>query len=298
MVNKIKRATPSKSVKKEGVKQEAEELGKAEAGQPSEGGVKQQKGIQSVEIGYKLLMGFSSATGALSLKQLAQAAGMTPAKAYFYLTSFTRVGLVERLDQGALYRLGPGAINLGLTALSQIDALQKARDAIGEIRNHPTLSAFISVMGSHGPNVIYRMQGAHWSPYEVRLGAILPRISATGRALIASLSPQMMLASIENDSHLKDFGSPFRKVNRQEALKLCEEVHEHGVAIGGSFVAPNFASVAAPVYDHDGNIPFAITLVGYKGEIDLDYEGEDARRVLVLCTRLSEEMGWRGPKRK
>ncbi len=257
------------------------------------------KGIQSVEIGYRLLTGFTNSTEPLSLKQLAAAAGMTSAKAYFYLTSFTRIGLTVKLEQGALYKLGPAAIHLGLTALSQLDALQKAREAIAQARSHATQSVFISVMGNHGPNVIHRMQGAHWSVYEVRIGAILPRISATGRALMASLPPKLMLEALEKDRTGKaEFGTPYRSISRSEALKLCKDVHAHGIALGGSIVAPDFASVSAPVYDHDRNVSCAITLVGYRGDINLDYDGEDAKRVLALCRRLSEEMGWSGQRMK
>jgi len=254
---------------------------------------KQQKGIQSVETGYKLLMAFSNTTGAMTLKELALAAQMPSTKAYFYLTSFMRVGLVVRVEPGARYKLGPSAIKLGLSALSQLDPLEKAREAIAEIRGHATQSAFISVMGNHGPNVVYRMQGDHLSAYEVRLGAILPRMSATGRALMASLLPEQMLDSVNRATTNHALSTPYRKLTKKEALDLCRQVHEHGVTFGGNFVAPDFASIAAPIYDHVGNVACAITLVGYKGDVSLEYDGEDARRVLTLARRLSGEMGWR-----
>jgi DNA-binding IclR family transcriptional regulator len=252
---------------------------------------KKAKGIQSVEIGYRLLACFSTSTDPMSLKQIADASGMTSNKAYFYLTSFTRVGLVTREKNSTLYSLGPAALNLGLTALSQIDGLQKARDGIREIRSHPGQSAFISVLGSHGPTVVHRMQGAHWSVFEVRIGAILPKISATGRALLASLSPQLMFESIEADQETSDYGTPFRHIEKAEAVRLCEEVHLYGVAIGGGFVAPGAGSIAAPIFDHDKNVKAAITLVDTLGNIDMSPTGKDAKRLLALTNRISREMG-------
>jgi DNA-binding IclR family transcriptional regulator len=256
---------------------------------PAEG--KKAKGIQSVEIGYRLLACFSASTEPLTLKQIAEAAGMASNKAYFYLTSFTRVGLVVREKNSMLYSLGPAALHLGLTALSQIDALQKARDGIREIRSHPGQSAFISVLGSHGATVVHRVQGAHWSAFEIRIGAILPKISATGRALLAALSLQQMLESIESSQESSDYGTPFRRIGKAEAFRLCEEVHLHGVAIGGGFVAPGAGSIAAPIFDHDKNVKAAITLVDTPGNIDLSPTGKDAKRLLVLTSRISRELG-------
>eukprot|EP01037_Dinobryon_pediforme_P026949 gene26949-29649_t len=54
------------------------------------------KGIQSVEIGYELLVTLSKLAEPASLTDIALANAMTPSKAYFYLTSLVRVGLVHK----------------------------------------------------------------------------------------------------------------------------------------------------------------------------------------------------------
>ena len=64
------------------------------------------KGIQSIEIGYRLLGCFLTAPGPHTLTSLAAAAEMTPTKAHFYLTSLVRVGLLAK-SGGRTYTLGP-----------------------------------------------------------------------------------------------------------------------------------------------------------------------------------------------
>ena len=58
------------------------------------------RGIQSIEVGGQLLQALLRAGRPLPLKELAQRAGMTPAKAHPYLVSFGRLGLVA---QGETY---------------------------------------------------------------------------------------------------------------------------------------------------------------------------------------------------
>jgi len=75
------------------------------------------KGIQSIEHGYRLLEALEHSGGGLSLKDLASAAGMSPSKAHFYLTSLVRVGLVSQAAVGGHYEFGPAAIRFGMAVL-------------------------------------------------------------------------------------------------------------------------------------------------------------------------------------
>ena len=57
---------------------------------------KERRGIQSIEVGGQLLVALADSGSAMSLKQLAEAAHMTPAKAHPYLVSFGKLGLVTQ----------------------------------------------------------------------------------------------------------------------------------------------------------------------------------------------------------
>ena len=97
------------------------DLDSAENGDP-------RAGIQSVEVGFELLSALSDAPGALMLRDLAAAAGMSAAKAHRYLVSFQRMGLVMQDPVSTRYDLGPAALRLGLASLSRIDAVKLARE--------------------------------------------------------------------------------------------------------------------------------------------------------------------------
>lgn len=57
---------------------------------------KQRLGIQSIEVGFRLLDVLTNEPRAMMLRDLAQRAGMTPAKAHRYLVSFLRLGVVAQ----------------------------------------------------------------------------------------------------------------------------------------------------------------------------------------------------------
>ena len=53
---------------------------------------KSRSGIQSIEVGFSLLDVLTNEPRAMMLRDLAQRAGMSPAKAHRYLVSFLRLG--------------------------------------------------------------------------------------------------------------------------------------------------------------------------------------------------------------
>src|SRR5579883_2626882 len=95
---------------------------------------KAQQGIQSVEVGARLLRALVDAPRAQMLRDLAAAARMPPAKAHRYLVSLARIGLVEQQLETGLYDLGPFALALGLSAVARLDPVTAAGPVLLELR--------------------------------------------------------------------------------------------------------------------------------------------------------------------
>ena len=71
---------------------------------------REQRAVQSVEVGGRLLLALAEHTTPLSLKELAAAADLPAARAHPYLVSFGRLGLVQQDAHSGHYALGPAAL--------------------------------------------------------------------------------------------------------------------------------------------------------------------------------------------
>src|ERR1700759_5858217 len=91
------------------------------------------RGIQSIEVGGRLLLALAHHGQPLALKDLAAAADMTAGKAHPYLVSFIKLGLVERETEGGRYGLGPLALQMGLIGLQQYDPVRLATQRLAEL---------------------------------------------------------------------------------------------------------------------------------------------------------------------
>ncbi|MDB5594255.1 MAG: IclR family transcriptional regulator [Hyphomicrobiales bacterium] len=240
------------------------------------------KGIQSVEIGCEMLMHLSRSRQPASLTLLAAELAMSPSKAYFYLTSLVRSGLVSRDDAG-LYKLGRAAREIGFAALSQIDAIDEAREAMVRIQRDIDQSINMSVWGTAGPTVVHRLPAPYWR-LEIRLGAVLSPLTATGRSLLTGF-PESVVSEIIRDALAKATSAdPWRQFSQKKAMSIFLEDRERGLSRGFGSVFPGATSLAAPFRDQNGNTVAAITIQGEGERFDTSYDGPVAKALLAAVS--------------
>jgi DNA-binding IclR family transcriptional regulator len=114
----------------------------------------EQRGIQSVEVGGRLLQALAHTGRPMPLKELALAAEMPPAKAHPYLVSFGKLGLIAQDTASGHYGLGPLAMQLGLISLQQVDPLRLATARLPELAQALQQTVAIAVWGHHGATIV------------------------------------------------------------------------------------------------------------------------------------------------
>jgi DNA-binding IclR family transcriptional regulator len=250
------------------------------------------KGIQSVEIGYMILEALARSAAPMTLTAIAAAVAMSPSKTHFYLTSFSRLGLVTQPAAGGPYTLGPAAIRIGVAALAQVDILQLARDALFEIRDATGETVFLSVWGNLGPTFIHRVQGLHWSPVEVRVGLVMRPLSATGRAFLACYPSAAIDDILAEALATATPREQWYGYTMEQARAMLDEVKRDGVARGLEFGARanGFRGLAAPVKDHEGNVIAVFTINGDATHLDVSNEGPNVTALLRATRRLSQSV--------
>src|SRR6478736_8974535 len=147
------------------------------------------RGIQSIEVGGRLLLALAHQGQPLPLKDLARAAGMTPAKAHPYLVSFIKLGLVERETEGGRYGLGPLALQMGLIGLQQYDPVRLATDRIDELARATGHTVAIAVWGHRGPTLVRIAEAPSPVHVSMRHGTVMSIPGTASGRLFAAYGP-------------------------------------------------------------------------------------------------------------
>jgi len=252
------------------------------------------RGVQSIEVGARLLEVIAATGGAMMLRDIAKAGNVAPAQAHAYLVSFRKCSLVEQDDRTGLYRLGPLALQLGLARLRSFDPLKAASDAVIEFAAETGLSVAIAVWGSYGPTVVQMHEGADQIHINTRPGTVYSLTgTATGRVFCAHILPDVVAAAIKSQQAEK---LKSRFVGSVEDLKSIEAeiafVREHGYAPIASNPVPGISAVSAPIFEVGGQLTGAITVIGPAKTLDLDPTGRSVQQCLELADAISARAGF------
>src|SRR6516164_2523633 len=87
---------------------------------------KEQRAVQSIEVGGRLLLALADSPTPLTLRDLSHRSGLSASRAHPYLVSFGKLRLIEQEPETGRYALGPAALQLGLTCLHQLDPVRAA----------------------------------------------------------------------------------------------------------------------------------------------------------------------------
>lgn len=239
-----------------------------------------QRGIQSIEVGGQLLLALARQGHPLLLKDLAQAAGMTPAKAHPYLVSFGKLGLVTQDAGSGRYGLGPLAMQIGLISLQQFDPVRLAAARLAELAQQMGQTVAIAVWGTHGPTIVHTHEAPLPVHVSMRHGAVMSlRGTASGR-LFAAYLPRAVVRTAADAHH-------FDKAFERELA----DIRTAGLSQVVDGAVPGVSGLAAPVFDVHGAMVLSLTAIGATPGFDTRLEGPPARMLQHCAKELSAQLG-------
>jgi DNA-binding IclR family transcriptional regulator len=250
-----------------------------------------QQGIQSIEVGARLLQALAQASHPQMLRDLAAAAQMPAAKAHRYLVSFARMGLVEQNVETGLYDLGPFALDLGLAALARLEAVTASGPALAELREETGQTVALAVWANHGATIVRWLGADTPVSASLRVGAVLPLTrSATGEAFLAFLPTETTAPFVRKElvEHQRQGLTP---TTREEVDQIIAQTRRRGFARTNEFI-PGISGMAVPVFDYSGAMALALIALGYSKPFDAQFE-KISGAVVCKAEVLSQRLGAR-----
>jgi DNA-binding IclR family transcriptional regulator len=247
--------------------------------------------IRSIEVGFRVVRALLSAQRPTPLRDIAAAAGMPPSKAHLYLASFVREGMAIQDPETGHYGLGPFAASLGLSAIRQLSIIDESRTYLRQLTERTGCATYLSILGETGPAIVSKVDGIRQGVLSVQLGYVLPLTSsATGQIFLAHLPPARRAALLDREyasaSRKQDFHLPREKVEA-----VLPKVLKRGFATSAGQINPNFVAAAAPVFDYNGDITAAITVLGPEKYLSGSKLKEHVPVLLEMVASLSRAMG-------
>ena len=255
--------------------------------------LKQQQGIQSIEVGARLLRALAANGRSMMLRDLAKNAAMPAAKAHRYLVSFMRMGLVEQDANSGRYDLGEFSLELGLASLARIDAVRLATPILDDLCERIGETVALAMWGNHGVTCVRWIEAGSPVTVTLRTGVVLPlTTSATGLAFAAFYRSPYMKKQIDAELRAKaeSTQTPMNTLIGNLDRQL-DEIRRHGIARASGSLTPGINGFSAPVFDHCGRMSAAITSLGTMGHFEMEWGCELASHIKDAAATLSKRLG-------
>lgn len=255
---------------------------KKQAKRPRTADASGRRGIQSIEVGLRIIESLTAAMGPQTLKALSEASDIAPSNCHRYLASFVRTGIVVQDAASGRYDLGPLAVRTGLAALGRLDPVATGLTALSRLVEDTGHTGLLAVLGEHGAVIIRWLTGRRPVRTSLSMGSTLPILgSATGRVFLAFLPPEETAGLVAREAE---------SANRKHVAALRAKVRKAGIAQVSGVLIPGLSAAAAPILDSSGNAAAVLTLVGFRD----GFSRQSIARLREIAAETSRDLGFAG----
>ena len=245
----------------------------------------EQRSIQSIEVGFRLIRALEEAGSKLPLKTLSARAEMPPGKAHLYLVSFMKIGLVVQDPVTSQYGLGPYALQLGLSALRQVNLTEVAHQPLEALHREFELPTYLSVWGRMGPFILLKHDADLPTPFSIKVGFVFPLLTtATGSVFLTHMPDAATRSLLQAESLL----NPDLAAHVDE---IRAGVRATGYAASKGHLFRGFSAISAPVFGHDGSLACAVSILGVAQVMDAGERSRLVGSVQTAARTISHALG-------
>ncbi len=270
--------------------------------------------------------------GQWTIAELSRALTINLSSLHAVLAALETEGFVRRDPVNKSYRLGPFALAIGASALQSHPSLAAAELALNDLATELDLEGFITSACGDAIVVLARVGQHRPTSPSLRVAQRVPLLPPVGGVFIAwaddlkrdlwlSRAPSAQRKPYEEILQLirlrgftvglegperKHLSTAVRAAQSQSATdasntleRALEELARAHYHLGDAWsAAPNTVSlIAAPVFDHRGNVEIALTLSGFAQPLskeEIEEIGRRLRDIAIVATRAS---GGEAPQR-
>ena len=246
--------------------------------------------VHSVERALTVLEALGRKPQGYGCTELGQLLQMHKSTVHRIVSTLRACGFAEKDPHTDCYKLGSKIIYLGLKALKNLDFRKTAIPYMQELVEISRETVQLAVLDRGEILIVEQDQ----SPEAVTVNLGLRgqvHCTAEGKALLAGLPNEKVVEILNSQGMQRHTVNTITETGRM--ISHLEKVRAQGFAVNAEETVEGVRAIAAPVYDHTGNIIAALNITGPSSRLTLE---RVYRLVAVLketCESLSMQLGYR-----
>lgn len=246
--------------------------------------------LQTVDRALQVLEQFTAARPEWTLTELSRALSLHKTVVFRILGSLEGRGFLVHDPLTKRYRLGTKIIELGGAAMANIDIRRVAQPLLHDLAHQTHESVILGVPRGDEVVCVDKVD----SPEGVKLVFHVGERTSlhhgpSGKLILAHLPPAQLDEYLFRTARHGNDALPLSTALKEE----LEEIRRDGYAYTEGEVVSGGAAVAAPIYDHRGNIAAVLNVAGPKSRL-VEKRARLVEQLKTTAHRISTLMGYHG----
>ncbi|TQS45860.1 IclR family transcriptional regulator [Cryptosporangium phraense] len=239
-----------------------------------------------------VLLRFVDGPQSWGVSAMARELDLSKAVVHRIMRSLVDRGMLTIDATSRTYQLGPAAAAIGARALRDSKLRRVSLPLLRELQTTTGETTTLSARVHRGRVYLDQVVSTHEINMTVELGRRFPlHAGGSGRAILAFLPPDEREAVLHGELPTLTSATT---VDPERLRGLLVETRRVGVADSGGERQPGAGSVAAPIFDLDGQVVGSISVCGPIHRLTPDVRHGYGARVAETADRISRALGWRG----
>jgi DNA-binding IclR family transcriptional regulator len=251
-------------------------------------------GVETVEVVGTILQAMLRLPRPVRLKDLEADTGIASAKLHRYLVSMVRCGLVARESGGHRYDFGLLTYRMGQVTAQDANALALLEPHFEEFvarLGKPDLGQAVGIgqWVGRGATIVRWFESNAPLTIRTKPGVALSLTSSATAKLLAAYEPRSVTEPLVKQE-LQEQGRA-GKAAVEAVYAEYESIRRDGIAWSLGARRRGLNALSVPLFDHEGQVIAAVTVLGMAPQFDAAPQGPAARLLRQLGKELSARMG-------
>ncbi len=248
--------------------------------------------ITALQRGLKILTVLTESEREMTATEIAHAVSLTASTICRFLVNLEGTGFIRRNSRGS-YQLGPACLALGRAALNHLEIREASMPVLKELNRATQETVHLTVR--NGVTAVYIEKIDSPLPVRIfsRVGATVPiYCTAVGKILLAFLDFETR-SEILSKTNFIPF-TPTTPICANQVEEKLAAVRRLGYAIDNEEHEQHIRCIAAPIWNHAGEVVAAFSLTGPTSRMQRSRVRELVPLIVEASQAISKGLGFRG----
>ncbi|MFD4609520.1 IclR family transcriptional regulator [Streptomyces sp. NPDC058440] len=256
-------------------------------------GVGENRGISVLQNGISVLLSFSAEEPQLGVTDIAARVGLHKSTVSRILATLQQAGLVERAADSRRFQLGLGVIAMAGPLLADLDVRRVAHPVLRELSRRTEETAALMLWNGSEAVCVEQVPSRHEVKHTTPLGTRYNTAASSSVQVFLAQLPAYTARALLTNGTLVFPGLDDAAL--EAYLTRLDESHEQGYATNYGETSLQEVGVAAPVFDHRGEVAAAVLASAPRFRVSPEQLPVLGEAVRAAADQVTRRLGGHGP---